>query len=166
MYRECFLGKPTVVTCQLIREHGGFKFLLFQIYKKLINQLIFIQELENITDEKPKDVYRNDTNIETFKDVAKILELHAWRGDINEKSKIPFGNIDIKLYSNKQSVDSKVFSNIILTKSGPVFTEDSGNKTTVKLTPFIWKASGFDVSHTGQPEIFNFDYLKILWSWS
>lgn len=73
------------------------------------------------------------------------------RGDL-EKVDLPFGIIDTK---------------IVLTDAGGVesFEVTSGPNMLDSTQPFRWSTTFPNVSHIGQPDVFDFDSVTSLWVW-
>ncbi|XP_020290295.1 putative phospholipase B-like lamina ancestor [Pseudomyrmex gracilis] len=83
------------------------------------------------------------------KDQAQIL---TYRGDLKKSASTPFGVIDAKIVlADGEGVAS--------------FDAISGPSTSASREPFSWSKSFPNVSHLGQPDVFDFDSVTPLWVW-
>ncbi|XP_011268214.1 putative phospholipase B-like lamina ancestor [Camponotus floridanus] len=92
--------------------------------------------------------YNHETSIIKNEEQAQIL---TYRGDL-EKVALPFGVIDAKI----------VLADI---NGIETFEAISGPSTLGSKQPFQWSKTFPNVSHVGQPDIFNFDSVTPLWVW-
>jgi len=92
--------------------------------------------------------YNHETSTIKNEEQARIL---TYRGDL-EKVALPFGVIDAKI----------VLADI---NGIETFEAISGPSTLGSKQPFQWSKTFPNVSHVGQPDIFNFDSITPLWVW-
>lgn len=106
-------------------------------------------------------------NITTLADLSHVVNHIGFRGDLNRRDFQAFGNIDLKLFAVSVSSDYPE----ILIKSGPLYDdfEDFASKFSkvpfVPKSPFSWPTTQTDWQHSGQPETFEFSYIKPEWAW-
>lgn len=92
--------------------------------------------------------YNHETSTTENEEQARIL---TYRGDL-EKVALPFGVIDAKIV-------------LADTNGIETFEAISGPSTLGFKEPFQWSKIFPNVSHVGQPDIFNFDSVTPLWIW-
>jgi Phospholipase B len=124
---------------------------------------------------------------DSLDDLAKILKLNAFRGDLLSTNPIPFGNIDMKLYS-----ESTLGTTEFLVSSGPLIAQNqaaslakssatalsergdllriarSDHKAMAqqKVQPFSWSNTPVEARHTGQPDEFDFGQVPMVFDWN
>jgi Phospholipase B len=124
---------------------------------------------------------------DSLEDLAKILKINAFRGDLLSTNPIPYGNIDMKLYS-----ESTLGTTELLVSSGPLVAHNlamnsgkstatalsergdllrfvrSDNKamTQQKVQPFSWSSTPVEACHTGQPDEFDFGQVPMSFDWN
>jgi Phospholipase B len=121
---------------------------------------------------------------DSLDDLAKILKLNAFRGDLLSTSPIPFGNIDMKLYS-----ESTLGTTEFLVSSGPLIAQNLATKSSAtalsergdllriarsdhkamaqqKVQPFSWSNTPVEARHTGQPDEFDFGQVPMAFDWN
>lgn len=92
--------------------------------------------------------YNHEKSIIENEDQTRIL---TSRGDL-EKVDLPFGIIDMKIVlADVDGVES--------------FEVTSGPNILGSTKPFRWSTTFPNVSHVGQPDVFNFDSVTPLWVW-
>lgn len=117
---------------------------------------------------KCKNPTKFDRNITKLADVANVLEKDSFRGDL-EVNRIPFGNIDIKLYTDfdvnaKDPESEETPESILLVQSGPPFP--ANYEEAIKRSPFDWTSTKLAEKHGGQPPLFNFDFMNVQFAWN
>lgn len=97
---------------------------------------------------------REDTSTATVtQDEGRALQILTYRRDLEENDRaVPFGVIDLKLVlADADGVQS--------------FEATSGPSALGSREPFRWSKSFPNVSHVGQPDVFDFDSISPVWMW-
>ncbi|XP_036149336.1 putative phospholipase B-like lamina ancestor [Monomorium pharaonis] len=167
------LIRPTDISKKIINSDVLWAISETQLSE--INVAIGENEVEEEEEKKEEDddetknelVTRLQSNITTAKNFRKLMQDYSHEKFINEdedqsriltkrgnreKIDLPFGIIDTKtVLANADGVES--FEAI----SGPIVLDST--------QPFQWSTTFPNVSHIGQPDIFNFDSVTPLWVW-
>lgn len=127
----------------------------------------------NETNENSNDALKNElvarlqTNVTTMEQFRRLMRgynheaptteneeqarIQTYRGDLG-KVALPFGVIDAKI----------VLADI---NGIEIFEAISGPSTLSSKQPFQWSKTFPNVSHVGQPDVFDFDSVTPLWVW-
>ena len=138
-----------------------------EVHHPKINMIINENKEENDDMTKKEIVVRQQSNITTTEHFKRLMRGYSHekftikhedpvqiltnRGDL-EKVDLPFGIIDTKIIlADADSVKS--------------FEVTSGPSMLDSTQPFRWSTTFPNVSHIGQPDIFDFDSVTPLWVW-
>ncbi|KYM97877.1 PREDICTED: putative phospholipase B-like lamina ancestor [Cyphomyrmex costatus] len=138
-----------------------------EVHHPEINMIISENEEEDDDMTKSELVARLQSNITTIEHFKRLMRGYSHeistnknedpvqiltnRGDL-EKVNLPFGIIDMKI----------ILADVDGVKS---FEVTSGPSTLDSTQPFRWSTTFPNVSHIGQPDVFNFDSFTPLWVW-
>ena len=128
-------------------------------YKKCPRSKIFEREQAKIGSDKSKPV--------DFKDFGRVLQYNEWKTDpfsLNDPSKSISSRYDLRSQRSAAfgGIDTKV-TNFVKTRQSTSMWGICGptHQDSIQTPPFSWEGNKWNVTHLGQPETYNFDWVDL-----